>query len=417
MIINKKQLRVLFFLLLLLTACNLPGRLTLYDFSSIYDTDRKQPEFNSCFYNYNDDITDCYFELNPNSLFYKTSTDSIPLISKLLIKFEILYSYQNDTVIDSLSIIKFDTLFSNPNKLLQFIIPLNLKKGRNYLVLIKVNDVYAKTYSSKHFFINKTSINSRNNILLKNNSGTLLRNEVCNKDTLKLICSVPNIKFLTVKYYYRNFGLPLPPFSIYEPLSFKYNADSVFIIDIKNGVSEKFILKKEGFYHFQIDTFNIDGFTLFNFYSGYPSITTTEQLILPTRYIMNAKEFEAVQTALNKKEALDRFWLVIGNTPTRAKVLIKKYFNRVVDANNMFTTYIEGWKTDRGMIYIVLGKPNLVNRSDYDETWYYGAKGNFAATRFDFVKVLNPFSSNDYILIRAQMYKDIWYNAVDNWRR
>lgn len=416
--INQLKFIAIVSFIILLSACNLPGLLTLYDFSSIYDIERKQPNFDVSFYNKNDEISECIFEFKPNSLSYVTLEDSINLTSKLLIHFDIFYSYQNDSIIDSLSIVRIDTLIPSSNNLLQFIIPLGLKKGKNYLVIISVKDLLAKTYTSKHFVVNKTNTNSRNNFVLKNNNNQILyRSEINNKDTLSLIYSLSDVKNLIVRCYYRSFNLPLPPFSIFEPLSFAYKADSIFTIKIENGISEQFVLKKQGFYHIQADTLNSDGFTIFNFYKGYPDLKTTEQLILPSRYIMTIKEFEAIQTALDKKDALERFWLFIGNSPERTKVLIKKYFNRVVYANKMFTSHVEGWKTDRGMLYIVLGKPSVVNRTDIDETWYYGSKGNFSATRFDFVKVLNPFTANDYILVRAPMYKDIWYNAVDNWRR
>ena len=34
--------------------------------------------------------------------------------------------------------------------------------------------------------------------------------------------------------------------------------------------------------------------------------------------------------------------------------LIKTYYSKVEKANEMFTSHLEGWKTDRGMISIIL---------------------------------------------------------------
>ena len=39
----------------------------------------------------------------------------------------------------------------------------------------------------------------------------------------------------------------------------------------------------------------------------------------------------------------------------KAKSLIAIYYNRIQNANLHFTTFKEGWKTDRGMIYVVFG--------------------------------------------------------------
>ena len=40
----------------------------------------------------------------------------------------------------------------------------------------------------------------------------------------------------------------------------------------------------------------------------------------------------------------------------RAKELIKNYYGRLQHANLFFTSYLEGWKTDRGMIFMIFGE-------------------------------------------------------------
>ncbi|MPN51542.1 hypothetical protein SDC9_199190 [bioreactor metagenome] len=88
-----------------------------------------------------------------------------------------------------------------------------------------------------------------------------------------------------------------------------------------------------------------------------------------------------------------------------------------MNANRLFTSYTEGWQTDRGMIYIVFGPPNIVYRSDDTESWIYGEENNFFSITFTFNKVKNIFCDNDYILQRAPVYKDNWFRAVDIWRQ
>ena len=120
----------------------------------------------------------------------------------------------------------------------------------------------------------------------------------------------------------------------------------------------------------------------------------------------------------NIKKEIDKFWIKNAGNPDRARVIIRKYYNRVQDANAMFTSYHEGWKTDRGMIYIVYGPPNVVYRSSHHETWIYGEVGNMLSVNFKFLKVKNPFTDNDYSLTdKSPIYKDGWYNAIDTWRR
>jgi hypothetical protein len=89
----------------------------------------------------------------------------------------------------------------------------------------------------------------------------------------------------------------------------------------------------------------------------------------------------------------------------------------VVDVNFLFSSYQEGWKTDRGLIYIIYGPPSEVYRRDDEEEWIYGERGNPMSIRFYFMKVENPFTNNDFSLQRSPIYKTSWYVAVENWRR
>ena len=118
-----------------------------------------------------------------------------------------------------------------------------------------------------------------------------------------------------------------------------------------------------------------------------------------------------------QKTMLDSFLVNLTNNKNRAKEVVKNYFSRVQNANLLFTSYQEGWKTDRGMIYIIFGPPNNVYRSSFSESWIYGEENNFNAINFNFSKVDNPFSENDYSLNRSSIYKGSFYKAVDTWRQ
>ena len=121
--------------------------------------------------------------------------------------------------------------------------------------------------------------------------------------------------------------------------------------------------------------------------------------------------------AENKKAELDAFWLEVGGSPERARGLIRAFYNRVQDANRAFTSYMEGWKTDRGMIYLVMGQPISIYRDAETEQWTYSGLVGFPDILFIFRKMNNPFSNNDYALIRQPVYENVWYLAVDHWRQ
>jgi len=176
-------------------------------------------------------------------------------------------------------------------------------------------------------------------------------------------------------------------------------------------------LPQNGFYHLKTNNETKEGVTFFVYESSFPKIKNTEQMIMATRYIMAKKEFDNCMLATDKKAAIDKFWLDISGSNERAKELIRKYYGRVQEANKLFTSFQEGWKTDRGMIYVVFGAPNKVTKRKNGEVWTYGEIGNPNSIVFPFVKVINPFTDNDYYLERNEAFKAPWYQAVDMWRQ
>ena len=67
---------------------------------------------------------------------------------------------------------------------------------------------------------------------------------------------------------------------------------------------------------------------------------------------------------LNFEEKLELFtsiWDMYDPSPYSAGNGFQEgYYRRVRFANEEFTQYKDGWKTDRGMIYILFGPPNQV---------------------------------------------------------
>ena len=106
-----------------------------------------------------------------------------------------------------------------------------------------------------------------------------------------------------------------------------------------------------------------------------------------------------------------------GGNQEKTRSLIKKYYGRVIEANKYFSSYTEGWRTDRGMIYILFGSPGTVYKSAESESWIYGTPNSTLALNFFFIKVNNPFTDNDYTLSRSPTYESSWYRAVEIWRQ
>jgi len=102
-----------------------------------------------------------------------------------------------------------------------------------------------------------------------------------------------------------------------------------------------------------------------------------EQLV----YIAKPEEINYIKSAPNEAEKERRFlefWRKKDPTPNTLKnELMEEYYGRVKYANEHFSHYIEGWKTDMGMVYIIFGPPSSVDRHPFDidskpyEIWYY----------------------------------------------
>ena len=177
------------------------------------------------------------------------------------------------------------------------------------------------------------------------------------------------------------------------------------------------ILPKEGFYHLQIDTTVKEGFTIYRYGTTFPNVTTPTQMLESVRYLTSKREYEEMKSNPAIRNAIDAFWIDRGGNPEKTRVLIRKYYTRVQEANSLFTSFIEGWKTDRGMIYIVFGSPNTVYRNSSTETWIYGTPNSTLALNFMFTRVNNPFSDNDLVLSRSPIYESNWYRAVESLRQ
>lgn len=110
-------------------------------------------------------------------------------------------------------------------------------------------------------------------------------------------------------------------------------------------------------------------------------ITDLDKAIEQLVYIARPEELNYIKSALDESEKEKRFlefWRKKDPTPNTIKnELMEEYYGRVKYANEHFGHYIEGWKTDMGMVYIIFGPPSSVDRHPFDidskpyEIWYY----------------------------------------------
>jgi GWxTD domain-containing protein len=380
---------------------------------------KENNELNSKYtvYHVNDSISELFYEISNEVLIYKKTDTSNYFYNdvKLFVK---TYSEDNlELLLDTASIYIKDRQTDAIVKTLSGNVFFKLKKSFNYYVEINVIDNHKKIFYQHNLYSNKESPNSRQNFLVYNPRQEVLFNSYYKPDDVVYLQSARNKeKLYEVDFFKANFKLALPPFSLEQMQHFSYKPDSTFSVYEKNGLVE-LALPQKGFFHLKTNRETKEGVTFYVYESSYPKIKNTEQMILATRYIMAKKEFDNCMLANDKKAAIDKFWLEIGGSNERAKELIRKYYGRVQESNKLFSSFQEGWKTDRGMIYIVFGAPNKVTKRKNGEVWTYGELGNPSSIVFSFIKVINPFTDNDYYLERSEAFKAPWYEAVDMWRQ
>ena len=421
-ITDKMLIRVIsaFCLALLLFAigCKMANKITYINLSQLYAPENRPSISGLRVFNETDSTSKVFVRYNLNELIYKMPTGKTYRKALYSISYELFNSYESDVVLDSATFVMSDSLYYKQDFELVFDFDIRAKYPGNYLLQVTFNDLNSKHSNIYPKNIYKGSPYVAQNFLPVDELGEIIFNNWIKSSTkFRLLSKNQTTQKLFVRYYDDEFPVALPPFATAPTPTYDYVANNLFTVKVDGGTSDLLELPGRGIYHFQTDTSTRYGITLFRFHDDYPNVTEPEQLMPPLRYLTSNKEFNEILHSDNRKQMVDDFWVETAGNEGRAVELIKNYYSRVEYANWYFSSFKEGWKTDRGMIYIIFGPPQIVYRRSDIETWTYGEQGNRVSLTFDFIKAINPFTDEDYILRRQTDFKNPWYVAVDYWRR
>ncbi|MCB9501270.1 MAG: GWxTD domain-containing protein [Deferribacteres bacterium] len=129
--------------------------------------------------------------------------------------------------------------------------------------------------------------------------------------------------------------------------------------------------------------------TMANLYAQYnfsnKKLQNVSYLIEPMRLIMQKKDWKKLKDADEKEQTkiFKDFWDQRNpNQNSEKNLLLEEFFQRVEEANQRFRyAVIDGWRTDRGRIYLLNGHPDVVrqqfsqNRQSVYEIWEYRELG------------------------------------------
>lgn len=217
-------------------------------------------------------------------------------------------------------------------------------------------------------------------------------------------------KPLFVSFYKTDFPAASPPFADRESIPDRFMFyDSSFRVTPGSTI----IPKHQGLYLFQKDTSAAEGFAIRVVDKIYPKFSTISDLIEPMIFVTTQDEYGQLMKAEGDKTKFDKVVLDITTDKERAKTFMRNYFRRVELANLYFSSFKSGWKTDRGMIYLIFGLPDEVSVNDGSEVWFY----KNSKTRFSFVKSGSVYDPDNYVLLRDKRFMETWFAQVDLLRK
>jgi len=307
-------------------------------------------------------------------------------------------------------------------------VPLKVAPGREYMAEVKIVDRLRREVVQAFVPFNTLSYNNRYNFRAL---GHFARNPLFNpvvksNEFINLVYIKNPPDSIYISYYKPFIPIPDPPSMILPEKTIDYGPDTIIPLPYSDTLPMNF--REKGIYQVTLKKDIADGYTILNLGDTYPELTSPQTMIEPLAYLAGPSELDSLLKAARPKAALDEFWIKCGGNIEKARELIRIYYTRVLYANYYFTSYKEGWRTERGMIYIIYGPPDKVYKTNDGESWGYRKPviRSRWGTRFTvqddylfftFKKKESIFSDNDFYLSRNESLITFWAQAVASWRR
>ena len=332
------------------------------------------------------------------------------------------YELYDCTDIENNKIVSDSSTFINSLEIRQqqkiVVLPITIaaEQGRRYFMLVQTTDLLRRNTIRQFLTVNKTDVYSAQNFKLTALNGSpKLENTVNENDLFHISYLRKPIDKLFIKYMSAPQPIATSPLAPAPAKDLVFKADSVWVQTYSPNIN--FMFGYEGLYLIQTDTTQQGGLFLMNFGSSYPREDRTKNLVQPIQYIATAAEYQKLSAEGHPKKMMDKFWLATTGSTDKARMLIRVYYTRMTYVNQYFTDFKEGWKTDRGMIYLIYGMANNVNKSSDSETWEYTRKQQATPLTFVFEKKPSPYSEEYFVLRRGDAQPTFWRQAVDSWRK
>ncbi len=399
-------------LIIWLSACVNSQSTQTGTYKYLYDYESRSIHPQYVLYHHAEDSSTVFFRVKSEELLYTRSASNQPFVSKIQINCILNSSSSHDT-----STIQITDIAKEKNGWLlgDFKIPMS---PDIWNILIEFTDLNRNQTQQNYLFTNKTSLNTVHNYLIRNSStNEPIFNATIQPNQSIIIESQRNSIHNNPIWYSllsSNTKLPPPPFSSSNPEIPQTNTSPHSLLE--NAGQYHLNSTENQNYFISCDSTFSEGLFIRTVSPDFPEVKDIASLQTPIRYITTKTEYEQIIKSKDPKKIIDNFWIECAGNKSRAKELLRNYYQRVEDANYYFSSYTEGWKTDRGMIHIVFGNPSKINKFNDREIWQYGDDNTPNQLIFTFIKEATPLSNNIYILRRDPAYKQYWERMVTLWR-
>ncbi len=399
------------FFIIFLCSCTFGRKDNLQNTASLYQEKitKIKPEY--LLYHQTPDSTTLYCKIKSNQLLSVFSTSEKASKIHFSINGKIFLAENEDIAIDSFSLQK--NIVDTGNIILeQFNFLSNLHES--FVLKVQFIDENKGLNTTEILYFEKEYVCKENFKILED--GKLQFKSQFNVDDTIDITHNLSTETIWINYYNDEFPAARTPYDIGDVQAQEIEAENSSAI-VTDTTFYSIPLNKKGIYQLTQKQTEQTGLSLLAFENDYPKISSVKEMIPPLQYLCSTEEFQALILAKNAKNAVDEFWLSSSkNNSEQSRKLIQIFYKRVEDANVFFSSYKEGWKTDRGMIMILFGSPNIIYKTKEGESWIYGEKNNMYALNFTFTKIKNKFTNNDFELNRSIYLKNIWNTAKSAWR-
>lgn len=407
--------------LLLVAGCTVTRNVNvpISQFSSMYNPSEFSLSADYRLYHINDDMTSMYIRLFPRELLFNQANEAAEYRALVGITYIIYELGEEREIVAKSDSTAFQIKLGRQHEQNTAYFTtrvLNIRSGKQYMIRIESKDLNRGSVGLEHIYIDKrNSFSAQNFSVVSAQTGyPRFLDYISPNEVFKLDYRVEGYDTIFVDFIKFRNPYPRPPVTLNAPSFFEAAPDTT--IALAWADSTIFTLPEKGMYHFRVDSTRPEGITLHRFGPDFPQVQSEEALMESLFYVATLTEYNNMRREENKKLAVDNFWLERAASMERSRELIRVYYNRVVYSNLYFTTNREGWKTDRGMIFILFGPPDRIRSGGSEERWYYISNRQGKVIEFTFDRVPGQYSNHDLVWRKNGQSMGYVSSAVSAWR-